>query len=44
MNFEVDYDNNVENNNTGDRISGVISEEANELNRVKTRLPYSESV
>ena len=38
MNVEVDYDDGVESKNTSERISGEISEEANELNTVKNRL------
>ena len=44
MNFEVDYDNEVERNNTIDRIVGVILVEVNDLKTVKERLSYSEEV
>ena len=44
MNIEVDYDDKVDRKNISDRISGVISEEVNELNTVKKILSYSESV
>ena len=44
MNVEVDYDNEVESNNTNDSIVGVISEEANEFNTVQKILAYSEAV
>ena len=44
INVDVDYDDKVESNNISDRIAGVISEEVNELNTVKMRLSYSESV
>ena len=35
INFEVDYDEEVESNNTCDRTAGVLSEDTNELNTVK---------
>ena len=44
MILEVDYDNEVERNNTSDRIAGVISEEANDSKTLKKRLSFSESV
>ena len=34
MNIEVEYGKKVENNNTSNTISGVLSEEANGLNMV----------
>ena len=43
INVKVDYDDGVESKNKIDRIAGVISEESNELNTVKTILSYSES-
>ena len=38
INVEVDYDNLVERNNKSDSISGVLSEEENELNMIPKRL------
>ena len=35
MNIEVDYDDEVERNNMSDRISEVIPEEVNELNKLQ---------
>ena len=35
INVEVDYDEEVESNNTCDRTAGVLSEDTNELNTVK---------
>ena len=44
MNVDVYYDNEEESNNTSDRIAGVIPEETNELNTVKTRISYNDAV
>ena len=38
INVEVDYDNLVERNNKSDSISGVLSEEENELNMIPKRI------
>ena len=44
MNVGVDYDDEIERNNMSNRVEEVISEEANELNIVNERLPYSEAL
>ena len=44
INLEVDYDNEVERENITNRVSGVLSEESNEFNKVHKRLSYSKTV
>ena len=43
MNTKVDYDNEVERENTSDKISGLVSDESNKLNSIQRRLSYSEA-
>ena len=42
INAKIDYDEEVERDNTSEIIAGVISEEANGLTTVKTILSYSD--
>ena len=44
INLELDYDDEVESKNMSDRIEGVLSEEANELNTVQKILSYRKGV
>ena len=44
INLEVDYDDEVERENITNRVSGVLSEESNEFNKVHKRLSYSKKV
>ena len=43
MNFEVDYDYDVERKNTSDMIAGGIYEEANEFNTIKKKIQHTVS-